>query len=72
MLDDQRDAPAVSDVPAGAKKLGCRNCRVGDRQRHPQLGMLYCDSCPVINRMRRRGINPDRFLLGVYGGRGHE
>jgi hypothetical protein len=44
------------DVPDGAKALGCRNCRTGDRMRHPELGLVYCASCPVTLRREARGI----------------
>lgn len=50
---------ANSCVPLGALKLGCRNCRVGDRQRHPQIGMVYCASCPVTLRRMAKGHSLD-------------
>ena len=38
------------DVPEGAKKIGCRNCTTGDRLQHPELGLVYCATCPVTRR----------------------
>jgi hypothetical protein len=46
--------PAI-DVPAGARALGCCNCRQGDRARHPEIGLVYCWNCPVNLRRRERG-----------------
>lgn len=39
-------------LPVGARNLGCRDCRIGDRTRHPELGVVYCASCPVTLRQQ--------------------
>jgi hypothetical protein len=47
------------DVPLGAKKLGCFNCRTGDRMNFPQLGLVYCSACPVTRRRMAMGKTRD-------------
>jgi hypothetical protein len=42
------DSVGVSvELPNSIKTLGCVNCRVGDRLRHPEFKHLYCCGCPV-------------------------
>lgn len=42
------------ELPEAVKKLGCVNCRVGDRLRHPECKHLYCYGCPIRQRRERR------------------
>lgn len=46
-------------MPLGAKKLGCFNCRTGDRMNFPQLGLVYCSACPVTRRRMAMGKTRD-------------
>lgn len=64
-LERAHTIPQV-DVPKGAKDLGCRNCRVGDRHRHPHLGLVYCAVCPVV-RMAKSPEQARRLMEGQHG-----
>ncbi len=44
------------DVPKGAQKLGCANCRIGARFHTGDPTDLYCSGCPVTRRQKDKRV----------------
>lgn len=61
-----RIPPSSSDVPRGARDLGCRNC-LGPQRDAGISAARYCGSCPVRHRWDAlHGVNSLRdWRLGI-------